>query len=251
MSQRAIGGGQISPQLQRALGAGEDVIFFQRTMDSLFGFPLRRVGCAIGLVLLQASCGLIFGSGISQGVSESTSGVRENTPEWMTGAVTVLWVAAFLVVVTTYSMAVHEYAVTSTRLLIGKHSWKRFSYDVVAIDMITAVRVASSFRLGSFLSWSAVQVQYGGGKIDLPVLGGQGGQDLMAVLTRLMEERRTHSSVHQTAAAPPPAYAAPPPASPAPAFDKQAELNLLRQRLLEGQISEETYNRLRKEIEES
>lgn len=221
--------GEMSEELRAALGAGEEVILHQRSMT---GESMFSRGCSwiVGIGLILAAIGLAMEA---QGASNSSGESAFN----MFCCMGSLGVAAF---VWPLFIPKHEYVVTKTRLIIGTKQWGRFNYDVVPIDMISGVKVTSAFGSGS-----GVEIQRAGGNLKLPVLGGGSGQQMALTITKLLEERRTHSAQSQAAMRTP--VPMPPPSSPP--MTKQARLTALRDRLLQGQISEATYNMLRKEIE--
>ncbi|MBN1966466.1 MAG: hypothetical protein JW910_17580 [Anaerolineae bacterium] len=218
-----VQGGEMSDRFRQALGAGEEVLFYQRSMTGQ--------NCLIRGICWWLGAGSIVGSLATGDATAMLCGVG---------------IGVFFLALP-FLLPEHEYAVTTTRLIVGKRVFGQFSYDVVPVDMISGIKVGSSTQW-FYQGQSQLTVQHGGGSVILPVMGGKSGEDVVLHLTRLLEERRTHAAHRQ---APPAAPQYAPPPTPAAAMDKKQQLDLLRQRLLQGQISEETYNRLRKEIEES
>lgn len=217
--------GEMSDELRSVLGQAEEVVLYQRSIQGNL-MIVRWVGWAIAALL---ACSAISAMGNSDGA----------------GALLCYGPGILVFLALPFLIPIHEYVVTKTRLIIGKTQWGSFSYDVVPMDMISGVKVRSAFGSGS-----GVEIQRAGGNLQLPVLGGKGGQNLALTLTRLMEERRTFSAASQSGAyhtPPPVSHATPPPSSPP--MTKQERLSALRDRLLQGQISEATYNMLRQEIE--
>ena len=148
----------------------------------------------------------------------------------------------------------YEYAITETRVLVGKREFGKYSFNIISIDMVSGVSIKSATFPYTMFGTAMLEILHVGGPTRLPVLGGQEGQATALRLTRMLEEGRTDSARRRAQAMAAPVTPLPPTPTPLPAaakMDKKTQLELLRQRLLEGSINQETYNLLREEIENS
>lgn len=234
--QYITGSGTMTEKFQQALGSGEEVVLFQRARAGNFFVQMLQS------LFYMIVCGLI------------ASYLDQDGSDWAI----LLWILTGIfglsTVLAPWLMPTYEYAITNTRLIVGKHESMGFDYDVVPVDMISGVKVGSRSSWIGIGRASQLEIQRAGGNLALPVVNGEAGREMVLTITRLLEERRTYSAQGQAALHTPvhaPATTPPPGSLPSSAavMDRQARLTALRDCLLQGQISEATYNMLRQEIE--